>query len=99
MIDPIEPNLLSSLSTPNTPTPGQTSFSDLIKGMEETAGQGSTEANLLEDWNDQLAGEQGAAAQGIAPNQIALNTTQQNVQNTAAADNSNTGKINPGQMI
>ncbi len=61
MIDPIEPNLLGSLSTPNTPTPGQTSFTDLIKGMEETAGKGSPEEALLKEWNDQLAGEQGAA--------------------------------------
>ncbi len=97
MIEPIEPNLLSSLSTPSTPTPGQTKFSDMLGKMEDVAGKGSTEEKLLEDWGDELAGAQGAAAQGIA--NPAATTTTQIVDNTAAADNSNTGSINPGQMI
>lgn len=93
MIDPIEQNLLSSLSTPNTPTPGQTSFSDMVQGMEKTAGKGTTEAELLDDWNKQISGGQGAAAQGITQNPVATSNPTPNIQNTAGADNSNTGQV------
>jgi hypothetical protein len=99
MIDPIEPNILSSLSSPNTPTPGQTSFSDMVQGMEETAGKGTTEANLLDDWKEQITGGQGAAAQGITQNPIATGNTTPDIQNAAGADNTNTGSINGSSLV
>ena len=118
MIDPIEPNLLSSLSSPSTPTPGQTSFSDMVQGMEQTAGKGTTEANLLDDWNKQLTDDQTAGTSARphhkkaeenamtaylnnpvnTANPLATNITP-DVDNTAAAGNSNTGSINSGTMI
>ena len=99
MIDPIEPNLLSALSSPSTPTPGQTSFSDMVQGMKKTAGKGTTEANLLDDWKEQITGGQGAAAQRDHPKPDRDRDTTPNIQNAAGADNTNTGSINGSTLV
>jgi hypothetical protein len=99
MIDPIEQNPNNSISGSQPGGIHQTpKTEELIAQMITQVGANTAEANLLEDWSDQLAGAQGATTQGIAANPI-MNTTPPGIDGTSAADNSNTGSINGSSLV
>jgi hypothetical protein len=123
MIDPIEQNPNHSLSGAQPGGMHQTpKTEELIAQMITEAGANTSEANLLEDWNELLTDDQTAGTTTQKPHQPHLKKAEENamtaylnnpvntanplttnitpgVDNTAAADNSNTGSINGSTLV
>jgi len=123
MINPIEENSINSISGAQPGGIHQApKTEDLIAQMITQAGANTTEANLLQDWREQLTDDQTSGTSSQQSHQPHHKKAEENamtaylnnpvntanplmaattpgVDNTAAADNSNTGSINGSSLV